>query len=87
MIIYDNVCFYEKPVFLLDETEPCPCLQGNLDDHMCKFHTKSHSDKVRDHRQIPLLILNEFRQISKFLFPMKLSENPWFSADFRGNKS
>ena len=34
-----------------------------------------------------LLILNEFMQINQLLLPLNLSEYPWFSDDFRENKS
>ena len=36
---------------------------------------------------ILLLILSKFRRINQILFPMKSSENLWFSDEFRGNRS
>ena len=42
---------------------------------------------IRDHLQISLLILSEFKRINQFLFPLKLPENHRFSDDFMGNRS
>ena len=41
----------------------------------------------RDRLQISLLILSEFEQINKLLFPLKSSENHSFSDDLKGNRS
>ena len=41
---------------------------------------------LRDRRKISLLILSEFRRINLVLFPLKMSENLWFSDDFRGEQ-
>ena len=40
-----------------------------------------------DRLQITLLILKEFKQINRLLFPVKSLENYKFSDDFRGNRS
>ena len=39
---------------------------------------------IRDHLQISPLILNEFKQIDLFPFPLKWSENQKLSDDFKG---
>ena len=43
------------------------------------------SSCIRDHHQLLLLILSEIDRIKQLLFPLKSSENLWFSDDFRGN--
>ena len=40
---------------------------------------------LRDRLQIWLHILSKFKRINIQLFPLKSSENLWFSDDFRGN--
>ena len=42
---------------------------------------------IKDRLQISLLILSEFKRINWLLFPLKSSENLWFSDDFRENRS
>ena len=37
--------------------------------------------------QIFPLLIREFKQINYLLFPLKLSENLWFSDVFRGKRS
>ena len=44
------------------------------------------SQIFRDCRQILLLILNEFKRINELLFPMKSSENLWFSVGLSENR-
>ena len=41
----------------------------------------------RDRHQIQLLISSKFKWINWLLFPLKSSENPRFSDDFKGNRS
>ena len=43
--------------------------------------------KIRDRRQILRQILSQSKRIDQLLFPLKSSESPWFSDDFRGNRS
>ena len=40
----------------------------------------------RDLVQISPLILSEFKQINELLFPLKPSENQWFSDNIRENR-
>ena len=42
---------------------------------------------LKDHREISLLMLSEFKRINYLLLPLKSSENLRFSDDFRGNRS
>ena len=41
----------------------------------------------RDHWQISILLFHEYKGKSQLLFPLKSSENLWFSDDFRGYRS
>ena len=38
-------------------------------------------------RQTSVFLLSQFNRVKQLLFPLKLSENQSFSADFRGNSS
>ena len=47
----------------------------------------SNNWSVRDRLQLSLLIFSQFKRINKLLFPLKSSDNLWFSYDFRGDRS
>ena len=53
----------------------------------CNFLKHKINVLVRNRRLISPLILSEYKWIKQVLFPLKSSENIWFSDDFRGNRS
>ena len=72
-----HVRFHPSDIFDYPDTSPMKLVKMFI----------AFIDLVRDRRQSSLLILREFNRRNKLLFPLKPSENHWFSDDLKGNRS